>query len=183
MSVCSDLLMAIWFMAWQQCGTNTLRDSAGWHCEQKLQLKVKKKSKKSLFWCKKDSPWLPLCTCQPPFSQTLVSQRCWWWQSWTPSLGPPVETIWHVSRVYKKNWAQQRLKASKWNVNLKDVQRALCEDGAKGGRQSKLHQTLQMSHFLCFCFLSCLLQCAAVNQGKTPKMIKKKSYCEKSLGF
>lgn len=47
-----------------------------------------------------DSPWLQLCTCLPPFSQTLVSQRCWWLQSWTPSPGPPVETIPRDLRVY-----------------------------------------------------------------------------------
>lgn len=53
---------------------------------------------------------------------------------------------------------------------FKDVQRALCEDGAEGGRQAELHQTLEMSHFLSFCFLSCLFQSAAVNQGKTPEV-------------
>lgn len=59
-------------------------------------------------------------------------------------------------------------------MNLEDVQGALCEDGAKGGRQAELYQTLQMSHFLCFCFLSCLFQSAAVDQGKASVQKKNK---------
>lgn len=36
MFLCGDhLLTAIWFMALQQCGTNILSDSAGWHWKQK----------------------------------------------------------------------------------------------------------------------------------------------------
>lgn len=58
-------------------------------------------------------------------------------------------------------------------LNLEDVQGALCEDGAKGGRQAELYQTLQMSHFLCFCFLSCLFQSAAVYQGKASAQERK----------
>lgn len=52
------------------------------------------------------------------------------------------------------------------SLNLVDVQGTLCEDGAKGGRQAELYQTLQVSHFLSFCFLSSLFQSAAVYQGK-----------------
>lgn len=59
-----------------------------------------------------------------------------------------------------------RYKKKKMRRDLEDVQRALGEDGAKGGGQSKLHQTLQMSHFLCFGFLSCLFKSAAVYQSK-----------------
>jgi len=36
--------------------------------------------------------------------------------------------------------------------DLEDVQGALCEDGAKGGGQPELYQTLQMGHFLRFRF-------------------------------
>lgn len=50
--------------------------------------------------------------------------------------------------------------------NLEDVQRTLCEDGAEGGGKAELNQTLQVSHLLCFCFLSSLLQSAAVYQGE-----------------
>lgn len=85
-----------------------------------------------------DSPWQQLCTCQPPFSQTLVSQRCWWLRSWTPFPEPPVKAMWQMWFLCvdtKREWKQ-------WNEvcpNLKDVQRALCEDGAKGGRQTELY--------------------------------------------
>lgn len=58
-------------------------------------------------------------------------------------------------------------------LNLEDVQGALREDGAKSGRQAELYQTLQMSHFLCFCFLPGLFQSAAVYQGKASVQIKK----------
>ena len=51
-------------------------------------------------------------------------------------------------------------------LHLEDVQGALGEDGAEGGRQAELYQTLQMSHLLCFCFLTGLFQSAAVYQGK-----------------
>lgn len=55
---------------------------------------------------------------------------------------------------------------------FKDVQRALCEDGAEGGGQAELHQTLQMSHLLSFRFLSSLFQSATVNQRKAPEVGK-----------
>ena len=58
-------------------------------------------------------------------------------------------------------WSVKRL-----SVDLEDVQRALCEDGAEGGRQAELYQTLQMSHFLRFGFFTSLFQSAAVYQGK-----------------
>lgn len=52
------------------------------------------------------------------------------------------------------------------DLDLEDVQWALCEDGAEGGGQAELDQTLQVSHLLCFRFLAGLLQGAAVDQGK-----------------
>lgn len=58
------------------------------------------------------------------------------------------------------------------SINLEDVQGTLCKDGAKGGRQAKLYQTLKMSHFLCFRFLSSLFQSAAVDQGEASVQIK-----------
>lgn len=60
------------------------------------------------------------------------------------------------------------------NLNLEDVQGALGKDGAESGRQAELHQTLQMSHFLSFCLLSCLFQSAAVYQGKASVQNNKK---------
>ena len=60
------------------------------------------------------------------------------------------------------------------SLNLKDVQGTLCEDGTKGGGQAELHQTLQMCHFLCFCFLTSLFQSAAVYEGKASVQMKKK---------
>lgn len=49
-----------------------------------------------------------------------------------------------------------------------DVQGALNEDSAKSRRQAEFHQTLQMSHFLRFRFLTGLFESAAVDQGKAP---------------
>lgn len=60
-------------------------------------------------------------------------------------------------------WEMSEMTSS---LDLEDVQGALCEDGAEGGRQAELYQTLQMSHFLCFGFLTSLFQSAAVYQGK-----------------
>lgn len=59
------------------------------------------------------------------------------------------------------------------HFNLVDVQGTLCEDGAEGGRQAELYQTLQVSHFLGFCFLAGLFQSATVYQGKASVEIKK----------
>lgn len=61
------------------------------------------------------------------------------------------------------------------SLNLEDVQGALCEDGAEGGRQAELYQTLQMSHFLRFRFLASLFQSAAVDQGKASVQITKRN--------
>lgn len=45
---------------------------------------------------------------------------------------------------------------------------ALREDGADGGRQAQLHQTLQLSLRICLRLVSGLLQRAAVYQSETP---------------
>lgn len=60
-----------------------------------------------------------------------------------------------------KKWKQKKKRQ-----DLKDFQGALSKDGAEGGGQSELHQTLQMSHFFCFGFFSCLFKSAAVYQSK-----------------
>lgn len=73
--------------------------------------------------------------------------------------------------IQQKN-KKSHLKKKPIKQYFKDVQRALCEDGAEGGGQAELHQTLQMSHLLSFRFLSSLFQSAAVNQRKTPELGK-----------
>jgi len=78
---------------------------------------------------------------------------------------------------FKQFHINEIVKNGEWDKSLylKDVQGALCEDGAKGGRQAELDQTLQMSHFLSFRFLPSLFQCAAVDQGEASVQITKQS--------